>query len=70
MSDAWTIADGFACPLDAAEDFRGQAEEFKDAVSNILREEPDMKAMYLTDLANGKERSLGDDDGIELLMEK
>lgn len=55
---------------DAAEDFQSRADDFKSAVDDILREEADMAAMYLTDQANGKPRKIGEDDEVELLFER
>ena len=54
---------------DSAEEFKGQAEDFRTAVNDVLSEEADMAAMYLTDQKKGKPRSLGDDENVELLLE-
>ena len=54
---------------DATEDFKRRAEDFREAVAEVLREEADMSKMYLTELEAGKIRQIGDDDEIELLLE-
>ena len=54
---------------DATEDFKRRAEDFREAVAEILREEADMSKMYLTELEAGKVRQIGNDDEIELLLE-
>ena len=54
---------------DATEDFKRRAEDFREAVAEVLREEADMSKMYLTELSAGKVRQIGDDDEIELLLE-
>lgn len=54
---------------DATEDFKRRAEDFREAVAEVLREEADMNKMYLTELQAGKVRQIGDDDEIELLLE-
>jgi hypothetical protein len=51
------------------EEFKSTSEEFRQAVSEILREETDMAQMYLTDTQDGKAHAVGDDDEIELLLE-
>jgi hypothetical protein len=54
---------------DATEDFKRRAEDFREAVAEVLREEADMSKMYLTELEAGKVRQIGNDDEIELLLE-
>lgn len=54
---------------DAGEEFKRNADDFRTAIRDLLQEEGDMAAMYLTDLSQGKVRKVGDDDQIELLLE-
>lgn len=54
---------------DAAEELRSDTADFKTAVSDVLRDEADMAAMYLTDQAQSRHRRIGDDDELELLLE-
>ena len=54
---------------DGCEEFKRNADDFRSAIRDLLQEENDMAAMYLTDLAQGTTRKRGDDDQIELLLE-
>ena len=54
---------------DSCEEFKRNADDFRSSIRDLLQEENDMAAMYLTDLAQANVRKVGDDDQIELLLE-